>query len=194
MSRDISWINEIVNNTDRTYTMWCWDTDNEGEFNDGSGVVGRNDGGERFDIEPRSHIYCRGCGVPDGGDKDGFPKARVICEKSKVEPSGPDLPGDPGRGLQINRVAFGEDKDRISMRDRKTEREVGHIEFPRGLEQNLILRIEEHGIFLDVEEEQISTEWKAYLAGKEAGAFFENLFTELAKVALEVTLGAALAA
>jgi hypothetical protein len=47
MSRNISWIREIFNNTGDAYSVWCWDTDNEGEYFDfASGKeLGVNDGG-----------------------------------------------------------------------------------------------------------------------------------------------------
>lgn len=114
--------------------MWCWDTDNEGEFKDfASGeVVGYNDDARQFVIKAGAHLLASGCGIPDGGDKDGKPKMRVICAKSAANLNGPN--GDPGAGFRMNRVIFNDnDKlDKLVYRDHNTTKEIGSITFPSG--------------------------------------------------------------
>lgn len=161
MSRDISWINEIKNNTKDTYIIWCWDTDNEGEYKDfrTNQLIGKNDGGKRVRIAPGAHLAVGGCGIPDGGDKDGKPKARVIVKESLAMPGA----ADPGRGLRLNRVMVAGERDALRYADHSDPQRVfGQISFPRGQEQNLILTINPDGIKLEAKEVKESTEWKAY--------------------------------
>lgn len=186
MSRDISWISEIKNNTQEDYIMWCWDTDNEGEFRDfaTNEVLGLNDGGQQFVIKAGAHLSVSGCGIPDGGQKEGRPKMRVICAKSIADTQ--SFNGDPGKGFRMNRVMFDDAKnmDRIVYHDHGNLREMGSIAFPSGTEQNLILRIDDDGIFIDVYESRQSTEWKAYLFGKQLEDFVGETVKEFAKSAL----------
>lgn len=188
MSRNISWITEIKNTTNDAYVIWCRDTDNEGEFRDllTNESVGKNDGGQQVIIKPKAHLVASGCGIPDGGDKDGRPKARVICLKSAVV----HTTGDPGAGLRINRLMGGVDKekderDKIVYRNHDTTAEIANIIFPRGLEQNIILRIDENGIFLDIKEASLSTEWEAYMFGQGVKKLLLELAPELAKLAIQ---------
>jgi hypothetical protein len=190
MSRDITWINEITNTTKDDYIIWVWDTDNEGEFKDyrTGELVGRNDGGTRVVIKAGAHLRVTGCGVPDGGDKDGKIKCRVICKASVAMGGGPKA--DPGVGLRLNRVMAGDEKDKLSFRDHRSGKEVGSATFSRGLQQNAILRIGNDGIFLDIQEEKTSTEWQAY----EAGKVIANTLMEVGKILLQVAGEALLAA
>jgi hypothetical protein len=190
MSRDITWINEISNTTKDDYIMWVWDTDNEGEFTDyrTGTLVGRNDGATRVVIKAGAHLKVSGCGVPDGGDKDGKIKCRVVCKASKAMGGGPTA--DPGVGLRMNRVMAGDEQDKLSFRDHGSGKEVGSATFSRGLQQNAILRISPEGIFLDIQEEKISTEWQAY----EAGKAIASTLLEVGKILLQVAGEAMLAA
>jgi hypothetical protein len=190
MSRDITWINEISNTTNEDYIMWVWDTDNEGEFTDyrTGALVGRNDGATRVTIKAGAHLKVTGCGVPDGGDKNGKIKCRVICKASQAMGGGSKA--DPGVGLRMNRVMAGDDKDKLSFRNHRSGQEVGSATFSRGLQQNAILRISPEGIFLDIQEEKTSTEWKAYQAGIAIG----NTLLEVGKILLQVAGEALLAA
>ena len=185
MTRNISWINEIYNNTNTDYIMWVWDTDNEGDFSDfrTGQSIGKNDGGRRVIIKAGAHLRVTGCGVPDGGDKDGKNKCRVLCEVAKAVDQNPKL--DPGRGLRLNRVMAENERDKLVYRDHGTGREIASISFPRGLEQNLVLRIEKNGIFLDVREQKESTEWKATVFGRELGKALAEMLQEVAKLALQ---------
>ncbi|PSL31320.1 hypothetical protein [Dyadobacter jiangsuensis] len=183
MSRDISWINEIKNNTEEDYIIWCHDTDNEGEYRDfvTDEPVGKNDGGKQVIIKAGAHLVAGGCGIPDGGDKDGKPKARVICAYSAAQRHS----GDPGAGLRINRVMGDNDQDKIVYRDHYTTKQLAEIIFPRGMEQNIILRIDADGIYLDIKEAKTSSEWQAYVFGQKLKDFFEELAPELAKLAIQ---------
>lgn len=183
MSRDISWINEIKNNTKQDYIMWVHDTDNEGEYKDAHGhLIGLNDGGQQVIIKSGAHAYVTGCGIPDGGDKDGKPKMRVICATNVAK----SKHGDPGAGLRINRVIAddGQKLDKIVYRNHDTAKEIADVTFPMGMEQNYILRIENDGIFFDLKEAKYSDEWKAYIVGQKIGDFFEKIAPELAKTLL----------
>lgn len=193
MSRDISWINEVKNNTNREFVIWCWDTDNEGEFKDWETgkLVGRNDGGTWVVVKPGAHLVVTGCGIPDGGDRDGKPKCRVIAEKSKIKHD--DHKRDPGVGLRLNRVMGPGETDRLAYRDHGGGRQIAAVDFPRGMEQNLILIIADDGIFLELREQKVSTEWKAYEFGKELGEFLASTLKEVASLALQAA-GAALMA
>lgn len=190
MTRDISWINEIKNNTNEAFVIWCWDTDNEGEFKDWTTgkLVGRNDGGAWVTIKPGAHLVVTGCGIPDGGDKDNKPKGRVICARSKIPHSNQHQ--DPGRGLRLNRVMGPNQTDRLVYRDHDTTRELASIDFARGLEQNLILTIDDDGIKVTVKEEKESTEWKAYRFGVELGKFLASTLQEIATLALQAAMAA----
>lgn len=192
MSRDISWIKEIKNNTNDDYVIWCWDTDNEGVFKDWrtNKEVGKNDGGKQVTIKAGAHLSVGGCGIPDGGDKNGRPKSRVICKKSIATHS----TGDPERGLRMNRVMANGDYDKIVFRNAHTTAPIGEIRFHRGLEQNLILRIDNDGIFFSALEAKESTEWKAFVVGRELGKFVGELGKELAKDLLKAATTAAMAA
>jgi hypothetical protein len=183
MSRDISWINEIKNNTNEDYIIWCHDTDNEGVYRDyfTNEEIGKNDGGQQIVIKAGAHLVASGCGIPDGGDKDGKPKARVICAYSAAL----HHVGDPGAGLRINRVMADDEKDKLVYRDHFTTKQLAEIIFPRGSEQNIILRIDADGIYLDIKEAKTSSEWEAYLFGQKVKNLFEELAPELAKLAIQ---------
>lgn len=187
MSRNISWINEIKNNTGQDFIMWCHDTDNEGEFRDfrTNKEVGKNDGGQQVIIKAGAHLAASGCGIPDGGDKDGRPKMRVVCAYEAATYH----KGDPGAGFRMNRV-IGEDsedskKDKLVYRDHSTTKEFAEISFPRGTEQNIILRIDPNGIFLDIKEAKTSSEWEAYIFGQGVKKLLTDLAPDLAKLAIE---------
>lgn len=185
MSRNISWINEIKNNTNQDYIMWCHDTDNEGEFKNSEGkVLGKNNDGRQFVIRAKAHIYASDCGIPDGGDKNNIPKARVICLKSAAK----KLHGDPGAGLRLNRTIADDEKglDRLAYRDHDTTKPIADMIFPKGSEQNIILRIDNDGIFLEVKEAKESSEYKAYLVGENIKKLLTELAPELAKLAIQV--------
>ncbi|NRR28979.1 hypothetical protein HSX11_02165 [Oxalobacteraceae bacterium] len=190
MSGNVSWINEIKNNTDKAFVIWCWDTGNEGEYKDWitGKLVGRNDGGKRVTIAPRAHLRVTGCGVPDGGDRDGKSKCRVLCEASKVMDNNPMH--DPGRGLRINRVQGPGEQDQILYYNHETVERIAAINFPRGKEQNLIMTIDEHGLKLTVHEERTSSDWKAYTFGQELGKFILSNLDEIGKLALEAAKAA----
>jgi hypothetical protein len=194
MSRDITWINEISNTTNDDYIMWVWDVDNEGEFKDYNtgALVGRNDGATRVVIKAGAHLRATGCGVPDAGDKNGKVKCRVICKASAAMKGGPTA--DPGAGLRLNRVMDAGNNDKLSYRNHRTGKEEASVVFPRGNEQNAILRITNGGIFLDIQEQKESTEWKAYEAGQEIAKVLEQALIEIAKLAFQLAEDALLAA
>jgi len=185
MSRNISWINEIKNNTNEDYVIWCHDTDNEGEFKDyrTGKVIGRNDGGQQVKIRAGAHLAVSGCGIPDAGDKNEIPKARVICAVSALK----HRKGDPGAGLRLNRVIKddNENLDEIVYRNHGTTEKIASMIFPTGMEQNIILRIDPNGIFVDVKEAKNSSEWEAYLFGEKIKGLLMDLAPELAKLAIQ---------
>lgn len=194
MTRDISWINEIYNNTNTAYIMWVWDTDNEGDFRDfrTGQRIGLNDGGARVIIQPHAHLSVTGCGIPDGGDKDGRSKCRVLCKESSAMDQ--NKKHDPGRGLRLNRVMGPGKTDKLVYRDHGTGKEIAAVTFPRGLEQNLILRIENDGVYLELKEAKVSTEWKVYKFGVALGEGLAQALKEIAKIALEAAGTALMAA
>lgn len=194
MSRDITWINEITNTTKDDYIMWVWDTGNEGEFKDyrTGALVGKNDGATRVVIKAGAHLRATGCGVPDGGDKNGKTKCRVVCKASRAMGGG--RTADPGAGLRLNRVMDAGDNDKLVYRNHRSGKEAASVSFPRGNEQNAILRITNEGIFLDIQEQKESTEWKAYEAGKEIAKVLEKALIEVAKIAFQLAEDALLAA
>lgn len=187
MSRDISWITEIKNNTNQDYIIWCRDSDNEGEFHTNQGKeVGKNDGGKRVTIKAGAHLYASGCGIPDGNHENNLPRCRIICLKSEAVGHS----GDPEHGLRINRLQAppdenGNKRDMLVYRNHHTTKEIATVMFPQGVEQNLIMRIDDDGIFIDVKESYESSEWKAYLVGKQIEDVFTKLLPDLAGVLIE---------
>jgi hypothetical protein len=190
MSRNISWIREIWNNTATPVTVWCWDTDNEGEYFDFNShkEIGVNDGGNPITFQAGEHVVTSGgsCGVPDGGDKDGWPKRRVFFTGSpgaNFEPT-----SGPGRGLRINRTSLDDQMDQILYTDERTGTFIGRMKFPQGIEQTLNVVIntaDKGGIVLNVVESSISTEakWDQFVADTEE--WLASNAIEIAKLALQ---------
>jgi hypothetical protein len=190
MSRDISWIREIWNNTSSPYTVWCWDTDNEGEYIDANTQkeIGVNDGGNPITFQPSEHVVTSGgsCGVPDGGDKDGFPKRRVFFKGTPSASFNPQA--GPGYGLRLNRTSVDDQTDQILYTNEGTGTYIGRMTFSQGAEQTLNVVINpaaNGGLVVNVVESSISTEakWDAFI--EETGEWLASNLIDIAKLALE---------
>jgi hypothetical protein len=190
MSRDISWIREIWNNTLSPFTVWCWDTDNEGEYFDFNTQreIGVNDGGNPITFQPGEHVITSGgsCGVPDGGDKDGWPKRRVFFMGTPSAAFDPQV--GPGRGLRLNRTSVDDQTDQIIYTNEATGKFIGRMTFAQGIEQTLNVVIntaDKGGIVLNVVESSISTEakWDAWIEA--TGQWLASHAIDIAKLALQ---------
>jgi hypothetical protein len=190
MSRDISWIREIWNNTSSPFTVWCWDTDNEGEYFDFNSQkeIGVNDGGNPVTFQSGEHVVTSGgsCGVPDGGDKDGWPKRRVFFMGKPGATF--DSRTGPRRGLRINRTSLDDQTDQILYTNEKSGTFIGRMKFPQGIEQTLNVLInsaDKGGIVVNVVESSISTEakWDAFIA--ETGQWLASHAIDIAKLAFQ---------
>jgi hypothetical protein len=190
MSRNISWIREIWNNTGTPYTVWCWDTDNEGEyFNFATQEnIGVNDGGNPVTFKPGEHVYTSGgsCGVPDGGDKDGVPKRRVFFMGTPI--TGFKDQDGPGYGFRLNRTSLDDQTDQIIYTNERTGKFIGRMKFAQGVEQTLNVVIntaDQGGIVVNVVESSISTEakWDAFVEA--TGEWLESNALDIAKLALQ---------
>jgi hypothetical protein len=201
MSRNISWIREIWNNTKQPYTIWCWDTDNEGLYIDvaTNKHIGKNDGGQPVTIQPGQHVVTSGgsCGIPDGGDKNGLPKRRVFFAgvpgakfENKVGPRG---------GLRLNRTKVDDNTDQILYTDEGTGTFIGRMTFPSTVQQTLNVVINPPdaaapGIVLNIVEGMTSTEakWDKFVA--DTGQWLATTLGDLASEALKAAATAAMAA
>jgi hypothetical protein len=200
MSRNISWIREIFNNTTDSYTVWCWDTDNEGkylDFNNPNTVIGVNDNGNPITFTPGQHVITSGgsCGIPDGGDKNGRPKQRVFFLGTPDAGFQPSV--GPGRGLRLNRTSVDSNTDQIIYTDEATGDPLGRMTFAQGSEQtiNVIINsVENGGLALDVVESSVSTEakWDSFVAA--TGQWIATKGVDLAVSALKSAAAAAVAA
>ena len=191
MSRNISWIREVWNNTTTPVTVWCWDTDNEGKYFDFDTrkEIGVNDGGNPITFQPGEHVYTSGgsCGVPDGGDKDGVPKRRVFCLGNLGSATFNPKDG-PGRGLRLNRTSVDDNTDQIIYTNEATGKFIGRMRFAQGTEQTLNVVIntaDQGGIVVNVVESSISTEAKWDEWVEEAGEWLEKNALAIAKLALQ---------
>jgi hypothetical protein len=190
-SRNISWITEIWNNTDKDYSIWCWDTDNEGLYKDESGKeIGKNNDGNPVTIKAGSHVHTNNetCGVPDGGDRDYKPKQRIFFI-GKPDQNFQKSVG-PGFGLRLNRTRLDDNIDQIMYLDAKTGEKIGRMKFPKGTEQKLHVKIEKDGLHLNVFESSTSTEAKFDQFLKETGKWMLDFYTQLAKAAIDAAAGA----
>ena len=190
MSRDISWIREIWNNTTSPYTVWCWDTDNEGEYFDFTTQqeIGVNDGGNPITFNAGEHVYTSGgsCGVPDGGDKDGMPKRRIFFMGKPSATFNPKV--GPGRGLRLNRTSVDDNTDQIIYTNEATGQFIGRMTFAQSSEQTLDVLIntaDQGGIVLNVVESSVSTEakWDAFVEA--TGEWIASHALDIAKLALQ---------
>jgi hypothetical protein len=192
-SRNISWITEIWNNTDKDYSVWCWDTDNEGLYLDESGnEIGKNNDGQPVTIEAHSHVHTKNetCGVPDGGDRDYKPKQRVFFF-GKPDQNFQKSVG-PGFGLRLNRTRLDDDLDQIMYINAKTGEKIGRAKFPKGTEQKLHVKIEKKdGLNITVFESSTSTEAKFEQFVKASGKWMLDYYRELSIEAAKAAAGAA---
>jgi hypothetical protein len=115
---NVSWIEEIFNNSNATLCMWSTDAEHNGTFAnfDTAEKLGDNDWGHAFLIEPGARIKAHWCGIPWYGDGTRY---RVIARSAKKEEF----------GLRLHQSET-DDGDGIHFIDFRTGDPIGYKAFP----------------------------------------------------------------
>jgi hypothetical protein len=114
---NVSWIEEIFNNTNVTLCMWSTDAEHNGTFDDfdTGKELGDNDWGHAFVIKPGARIKAHWCGIPWYHDGTHY---RVIAKSTKKEKF----------GLRLHQSETDEG-DGIHFLDFRTNVSIGYIAF-----------------------------------------------------------------
>jgi hypothetical protein len=145
---NVSWIEEIFNNTDATLCMWSTDAEHNGTFNDfdTGEQLGDNDWGHVFEIEPGARIKTHWCGIPWYGDGTRY---RVIARGA----------GKVKFGLRLHQAET-DDGDGIYFIDFKTNDKIGYIAFPFAADRQFALVIsgDADNLSFDLQNRQTKTD------------------------------------
>ena len=126
---NVSYIEEIKNNTEHTFAMWSTDSEHNGVFDDfESGErVGDNDWGHVVLIRPGARLKASWCGVPWYKDGRCY---RVIAKANRKV----------GFGLRLFQSET-DQGDGIHFVDHDTFAEIGMVPFPTGADRQFALTI-----------------------------------------------------
>jgi len=141
---NVSFIEEIFNNTDSTFCMWSTDLHHNGTFEDldTRQKLGDNDWDRVMIIKPGARIKAHWCGIPWYQEGSRF---RVIAKSLKKEKY----------GLRLHQA--GTDKgDGIYFIDFGSNAEIGYIAFPYAGDRQFALTISGDGedISIDLQNRQ----------------------------------------
>ena len=126
---NISWIEEIYNNSDATLCMWSTDAIHNGTFDDldTGKKLGDNDWGHVFVIRPGARIKAHYCGVPWYHDGTHFRVIAKGTDKAKF-------------GLRLHQAET-DVGDGIHFIDFKTNDPIGYNAFPFAGDRQFALTI-----------------------------------------------------
>jgi hypothetical protein len=115
---NVSWIEEIYNNTEAPLCMWSTDAEHNGAFDDfDTGQrLGDNDWGHAFVIQPGARIKAHWCGIPWYGDGTRYRVIAASTEKVKY-------------GLRLHQSET-DDGDGIHFIDFEHGTHIGYVAFP----------------------------------------------------------------
>jgi hypothetical protein len=145
---NVSWIEEIFNNSDATFCMWSTDSEHNGTFHDfdTGKKLGDNDWGHPFLIGPGARIKAHWCGIPWYGDGTRY---RVIARSASK--------GKFGLRLHQSETDVG---DGIHFIDFETGSPIGYKAFPFDGDRQfaLIISGKSDDISFDLQNRQTKTD------------------------------------
>jgi hypothetical protein len=145
---NISWIEEIFNNSNATLCMWSTDVEHNGTFDDfdTGEKLGDNDWKHAFIIKPGARIKAHWCGVPWYGDGTRYRVIARSTEKVKF-------------GLRLHQSETDEG-DGIYFIDFSTDDKIGYIAFPFAADRQfaLIISGDSDDLSFDLQNRQTKTD------------------------------------
>ena len=167
---NVSWIEEIFNNSDATLCMWSTDVRHNGTFDDfDSGEkLGDNDWGHVFVIKPGARIKAHWCGIPWYHDGTRY---RVIANSTNKEKF----------GLRLHQAET-DIGDGIHFIDFRTNDPIGYTAFPFAGDRQFALIISGEANDLSFELQNRQTKTGKQEAVKALTQFGKDMYDDVREI------------